>query len=90
MAVQPADRPFFAIGGLWRPAAASSEASADNGPQDAFTMLTVPPGPDIAPYHDRQIALPSPPLWAAWLDGAAPEADVLRPSPPGTLTVERA
>jgi putative SOS response-associated peptidase YedK len=22
-----------------------------------FTMLTTPPGPDIAPYHDRQLAI---------------------------------
>ena len=30
---------------------------------EAFTLLTVPPGPDIEPYHNRQIALLSPPQW---------------------------
>lgn len=79
-------RPFFCIAGLWRPAAAPGDA----GHADAFTMLTVPPGPDIQPYHDRQIALSPPELWAAWLDGSAPEPAVLHPSPPGTLTAERA
>lgn len=79
-------QPIFAIAGLWRPAAGPGDA----GPQDAFTMLTVPPGPDIAPYHDRQIALPPPALWGPWLSGEAPEAQVLQPSPPGTLAIERA
>ncbi len=27
---------------------------------EAFTMLTVPPGPDIAPYHNRGVALLEP------------------------------
>ena len=31
-------------------------------------MLTMPPGPDIAPYHDRQIAILDRADWAAWLD----------------------
>ena len=33
-------------------------------------MLTMPPGPDIAPYHDRQIAILDRADWAAWLDPA--------------------
>jgi putative SOS response-associated peptidase YedK len=31
-------------------------------------MLTMPPGPDIAPYHNRQIAILDRADWAAWLD----------------------
>jgi putative SOS response-associated peptidase YedK len=31
-------------------------------------MLTMPPGPDIAPYHDRQIAILNREEWGAWLD----------------------
>ena len=80
-----AHHPWFCIAGLWRASAAPGEA----GTADAFTMLTVPPGPDIAPYHNRQIALLPRETWGAWLDGRADEAEVLRPSPAGTLNVER-
>jgi hypothetical protein len=40
--------PWFCVAGIWRTDAQVGEA---------FTMLTMPPGPDIAPYHDRQIAI---------------------------------
>ncbi len=56
----------------------------------AFTMLTVPPGPDIAPYHDRGVALLSPPQWRSWLDGSARSSELLRPSPGGSLSVRAA
>lgn len=57
------------------------------GTGEAFTMLTVEPGPDVAPYHNRQIALISPDNWKAWLDGSAPARELLKPLPKGTLTV---
>ena len=31
-------------------------------------MLTMPPGPDIAPYHDRRIAILDRKDWSAGLD----------------------
>lgn len=31
-------------------------------------MLTMEPGPDVAPYHDRQIVILERSAWAAWLD----------------------
>ena len=55
----------------------------------AFAMLTTAPGPDIAPYHDRQIVLLEPARAMEWLDLTTPEADLLRPMPAGSLTVER-
>jgi putative SOS response-associated peptidase YedK len=67
-----------AIAGLVR-------ASPDVG--EAFTLLTVPPGEDIQPYHHRGVALLSPPQWRTWLDGSARCLDVLRPSEAGSLTV---
>ena len=67
-----------AIGGLLRD-------TADVG--EAFTMLTVPPGPDIAPYHARGVALLTPLQWRAWLDGSARSVDVLGPSAAGSLSV---
>lgn len=71
----PAD---IAIAGLVR-------ANPDVG--EAFTLLTVPPGPDITPYHHRGVALLKPPQWRAWLDGSARCLDVLGPSEAGSLTV---
>ncbi|HEX2764871.1 MAG TPA: SOS response-associated peptidase [Allosphingosinicella sp.] len=71
---------WFCIAGLWR----SSEVG------EAFTMLTTPPGPDVAPYHSRQIAVPAKRDWLAWLDGTAAAQDVLKPCPGGMLNVEKA
>lgn len=57
---------------------------------EAFTMLTVPPGPDIAPYHSRGVALLTPPQWPSWLDGSASSVELLRPSAGGSLSVSAA
>jgi putative SOS response-associated peptidase YedK len=54
---------------------------------DAFTMLTTPPGPDVAPIHSRQVAILPPGQWNAWLDNSASAGELLRPCPAGTLTV---
>ena len=56
---------------------------------EAFTLLTVPPGPDIKPYHHRGVALLTPPQWRAWLDGSAKSVEVLGPSVAGDLTVSQ-
>ena len=56
--------------------------------QDAWAMLTCEPGPDIAPYHDRQVVVLDPARWSAWLAGAN-EAELLIPSPAGSIAVER-
>ena len=71
----------FAIAGIVR-----------NDPQigEAFTLLTVPPGPDIASYHNRQIALLKPLRWGTWLDNSALSKDLLRPSAAGELRVASA
>jgi putative SOS response-associated peptidase YedK len=55
---------------------------------EAFTMLTTEPGPDVAPYHNRQIAVLPPHQWSAWLDPAAPASDLLAPLPAGSLAVQ--
>jgi putative SOS response-associated peptidase YedK len=56
----------------------------------SFTLLTSPPGADVAPYHDRQIVLLSPRDCLAWLDPAHEAADFTGPLPEGTLSVRRA
>lgn len=55
----------------------------------AWAMLTTQPGPDIAPYHDRQIVLLRRDQAMDWLDLRFPEAELLIPSPAGALTVEK-
>ena len=74
-----ADGSIMAIAGLW---------SEDGDGALSFTMLTTAPGPDIAPYHDRQVCLLRPQDWAAWLFLTRPEAELLRPLPAGSLKVE--
>ena len=64
---------FFCIAGLVR--------------DGRFTMLTMEPGPDIAPYHNRQIVILPEAQWADWL-GPSPDAAI--PSlPAGSLKVEQ-
>lgn len=65
-------RPFFAIAGLVR--------------AGRFTLLTTEPGPDIAPYHDRQVVILKRADWKTWLDPATPQPP-LEPCPAGTLQV---
>ena len=55
---------------------------------EAFTMLTTEPGPDVAPYHGRQIAVLPPEQWTAWLDPAVPAGELLQPLPAGSLAVQ--
>lgn len=63
--------PLFCVAGLVR--------------EDRFTLLTMPPGPDIAPYHDRQIAILPRERWSAWLSpGDPPPLELL---PAGSLKV---
>ena len=53
---------------------------------DRFTLLTCEPGPDIAPYHDRQIVILHRRHWAAWLNTSEPQPP-LGPLPAGSLNV---
>jgi putative SOS response-associated peptidase YedK len=55
--------------------------------EKAFTMLTTSPGPDIEPYHDRQICVLAPGQGQGWLALSQPEGTLLRPVPKGTLSV---
>lgn len=72
------DCEVMGIAGLW------SEAEDD---KLSFTMLTTAPGPDIEPYHDRQVCVLRPEEWAAWLFLTRPQEELLRPMPAGTLVV---
>jgi putative SOS response-associated peptidase YedK len=71
---------WFGIAGLWK---------TDPAVGEAYTMLTTEPGPDVAPYHSRQVVVLRPDDFADWLDPAVPAADLLRPLPAGSLAVEQ-
>lgn len=65
------DHPLFCIAGFVR--------------DERFTMLTMEPGPDIAPYHSRQIVILPRTQWAEWL---GPSSDARIPAlPAGSLSV---
>jgi putative SOS response-associated peptidase YedK len=72
--------PLMAIAGIWR------EGQAGKPP--VFTMLTTQPGPDVEPYHNRQVVVLRPKDWAPWIYLTKPEAELLRPIPAGSLNVE--
>jgi putative SOS response-associated peptidase YedK len=55
--------------------------------EGAFTLLTVPPGPDLAPYHDRQIVVLPPARGLDWLTLCRPAGEILRAPPAGSLAV---
>jgi putative SOS response-associated peptidase YedK len=72
---------WFCFAGLWRPGAGEVP--------EAFTLLTTEPSTDVAPIHDRQMVILERSDWVAWLDMTRPEAELLRPLPPGSLSVEQ-
>lgn len=74
------DESWFCIAGIWR---TSKEAG------EAWTMLTTDPGPDVAPYHHRQIVVLERPDWEGWLDPSIPAGEILHPLPGGTFDVEQ-
>jgi putative SOS response-associated peptidase YedK len=53
--------------------------------EDCFAMLTVAPGPDIQPYHDRQIVVLPPTNGMEWLRLSQPERALLKALPKGSL-----
>lgn len=67
--------------GVWQPERSGWPA--------AYAIITCAPGPDLAPYEDRQKVYLAQEMWGEWLSGRAREEDVLKPLPAGTLKVTR-
>ena len=91
-----ADGGLLGVAGLWRAgvvplpagtAGTAADAAEPGRATEAFTMLTCAPGPDIAQYHGRQIVLLPRARWADWLGGVVPAAELIAPTPAGTLRV---
>lgn len=74
------DHDWFCIAGIWR---------SHPEVEEAFTMLTMEPGEDVAPYHSRQIIPLTRDQWVDWLDPSVPAEEVLRVLPKGSLQVTR-
>ncbi|WP_443749709.1 SOS response-associated peptidase family protein [Asticcacaulis solisilvae] len=72
----PASR-LFGIASIWFPAEGNEPAS--------FAMLTTQPGPDIKPFHDRQIVILTPDKWGTWLFDNTRHEDLFRPLPAATF-----
>jgi putative SOS response-associated peptidase YedK len=72
---------LFYFAGIWRPA-------SRDWPQ-SYAVLTIEANPDVAPYHDRQMAVIPRAEVMAWLDLSRPEAELLRPLPAGSFRAER-
>ena len=70
---------WFCIAGLWR-------ATPDVG--EAYTLLTTEPGPDVAPYHSRQIVVLEREDWGRWLDPVVPASELLKPLRAGSFLIE--
>ena len=76
-----AGQDWLCMAGLWRP--------AEGEWPESFTLLTIEPGPDVKPYHDRQVVVLPRERWAAWLDPAIDASDLLVCGPAGMLEVEQ-
>jgi putative SOS response-associated peptidase YedK len=76
-------QPTFAFPGIW------DHAGTEDGPLDSFTLLTSAPGPDQAPYHNRQPVILRRDQWSEWLDPRNDMAPSFRGSPAGTIAAER-
>lgn len=72
---------LIGIAGLVRPMPTGGEA---------FTMLTTEPGPDVSPYHVRQVCVVPSVDWKQWLEPSTRAGDLLRPLPAGALAVTQA
>ncbi len=74
-----ADGDWFYFAGIWQPAKSEWPES--------YAILTVAASHDVAPYHDRQMAVLRRDQRLDWLDAAIPEDRLLRPLPVGSFRV---
>ncbi|RWX04960.1 SOS response-associated peptidase [Rhizobium leguminosarum] len=72
---------WFYFASIWRPATRDWP--------EAYAILTTVANDDVAPYHDRQMAVLRRDQRMAWLDLTIPEGDLLQPLPAGAFKVSR-
>jgi putative SOS response-associated peptidase YedK len=83
----PKAKQRFALKGASMTAIAALSRPAKGNQPPSFAMLTTAPGPDVAPYHNRQVVVLRPEDWAAWIHLTKTEAELLRPLSEGSLEV---
>ncbi|MER8579459.1 SOS response-associated peptidase [Mesorhizobium sp. M1423] len=76
-----ADDDWLYFAGVWR------QATRDW--PEAYAILTIEANDDVAPFHDRQMAVLRRDQRMAWLDGTCMEEELLRPLPAGTFVVSQ-
>jgi putative SOS response-associated peptidase YedK len=72
---------LFYLAAIWRPACRDWPAS--------YALITTAAGGDVAPRHDRQVAVIRREARWAWLDHLKPQAELLAPHPKGTFALEQ-
>ncbi|MBX4899423.1 SOS response-associated peptidase family protein [Rhizobium bangladeshense] len=72
---------WFYFAGIWRP-------ETEDWPE-AYAILTIEASANLAPFHDRQMAVLRRDQRLAWLDGLLLEHEILRPLSAGTFRVTR-
>ncbi len=77
-----ADGDWFYFAGTWRPA-------SQDWPE-AYAVITIEANGDVAPFHDRQMAVPGRRQRMDWLDLSRSEHELLLPLPIRTFRIERA
>jgi putative SOS response-associated peptidase YedK len=70
---------WFYFPGIWRPAKSDWA--------EAYAILTVEANADVAPYHDRQMAVLRREQRLEWLDSLVAEEELLRPLRTGSFRV---
>ena len=83
--IQRVDGEWFCFAGL-----TGRGRTADGADVEAFALLTVKPGADVAAYHDRQPVVLPREIWTTWLDASQPAQPLLKPTPMGSLQVTEA
>ena len=75
---------IFCFPGLW------DRAETTDGVVESFTIVTCEPGPDCAPFHNRQPVILEKDHWADWLDLTRDPTDLLKAGGAGVIKAERA
>lgn len=73
----------FCFPGLW------DRAETADGVVESYTLATCAPGPDCAPYHNRQPVILQRDQWADWLDLGRDVRPLLQAGRAGMITAER-
>jgi putative SOS response-associated peptidase YedK len=76
-----ADRDWFYLAGIWQPGGRDWPES--------YAILTIAANPEVARYQERQGVVLLRHQRMDWLDATVPEAEVLRPAPTRSFSVEQ-